>query len=55
MTVAQVTVSDMLAQILQTLIDQQLSFAEQKSRQAETQARILVEQARQQEAQMLMF
>ena len=55
MTVAQVAVPDTLAQILQTLTDQQRRFAEQEDRQAETQARILAEQARQQEAQILMF
>ena len=44
-TVAQVAVSDTLAQILQTLTDQQRRFAEQEDRQAETQARILAEQA----------
>ena len=55
MTVAQVAVPDTLAQILQTLTDQQRRFAEQQDRQAETQARILAELARQQEAQTLMF
>ena len=55
MTVAQVAVPDTHAQILQTLTEQQRAFAEQQDRQAETQARILAEQARQQEAQTLMF
>ena len=54
-TVAQVAVLDMLAQILQTLTEQQRSFAEQQDRQAATQARLLAEQARQAEAQALMF
>ena len=42
-TVAQVAVLDTLAQILQTLTDQQHSFAEQQARQADTQARLLAE------------
>ena len=54
-TVAQVAVPDTLAQILQTLTEKQHAFAEQQDRQAETEARILAEQARQQEAQTLMF
>ena len=52
---AQVAVPDTLAQILQTLTDQQHSFAEQQARQADTQTRLLAEQDRQQEAQALMF
>ena len=54
-TVAQVAVPGTLAQILQTLTEQQCAFVEQQDRHAEIEARILAEQARQQEAQMLMF
>ena len=46
---------DTLAQILQTLIEQQRAFAEQQDRHAAAQARLQAEQARQQEAQALMF
>ena len=55
MIVAQVAVPDTLAKILQTLTEQQCAFVEQQDRHAEIEARILAEQARQQEAQTLMF
>ena len=54
-TAAQVTQSDSLAAILQTLADQQRSFAEEQHSQPEMQNRLLAEQAHQQEAQTLLF
>ena len=46
-TATQVTVPDTLVMILQSLIDQQRSFAEQQHHSKETQTQILAEQARQ--------